>query len=810
MIEEREIFASRFLKQVSEIRENAKLPESQFEGPLLVLLGIFCIGQKLARTSSLFSNSLIGEIADATSGNIRLGEREFSDLWSSILGKLKSKLRAESDSDYSLPFYAFNGIVGLLNASKGSGDSLLYIFDVIFSRIIADENPLDFRLSRKVSRLAYELALDPVDPCDYFLETGDLAVLLHTNKNGQKIMKAHQFFSELFLVQLRLALYGIEVHPQPKPEINSPGAASFVLVNHPYQETTSDGALRDDERPWDNSAIEAFDRMLGSQYKFKYALVIVPGQDRAANGVRLELRRHLVQQKMLAAVIDIPYHDKRKKRKGSVSAWLVSKIKRFDEVLCIDTARLVPIDKTTDSTGSMWFSGVLTKTWLNETDNEFEPTAHEGAQELAGLFLHEFRNGYKDVDTRCRVVSGNEIRSRGWALKAETYVHKEEGTTKPMLATIDSSPILDLLVPSHSRPVRAYVIGNNGEGKSLLLRELVGHLSEQGRRTIGLSFGTTDRFLFEKITKKKSKSKKTPLFMYLGARTARGGIAVRETNQSLANIAKMVHIDQDRLDVFNEITDLLGFRARHYFIPVDTELDPTQQTAEQLSEVILLSRDASVNRRAFELAESDAFKFGMVRQDMPGVVVFDELSSGEQQIIALATRLSAFASPGITALIDEPEISLHVSWQRAIPAILKLISEKLGCSVVVATHSPVIISSATVIGDHCFTAQQRQLRQLPLSQGQSVETVLFDGFMTYTENNRSVHETCAAIVADAIERLNLRRDAAISFEDLYDRLEKMMLVISRTSGSRSHRQSADLGLIDSARAAITEISSIQH
>jgi len=805
MIEEREIFAGKFLKEILAVQKRTKLTERAFEKELLALLGTFCIGQNLGKTSTFFSKVLRAEIAEATSGNLRLFDEEFSRLWASIIDKIKSRFRMEDNTQFSLPFSAFDEIIRLLNRSKENPDSLLYLFDLIFSRLISRENPLDFRLSRKISRLASELAFLRVDTCEYFLETGDAAVLIHAGQAGRKSIKAHQFFSDTFFVQLRLAIYGITIDPQPLPTSHSPGAANFVFVNHPYQGTSTDATLRDERRPFDNSAIEAFDRMLSSQYKFEFALVIVPGQDRGAKGLRLELRKHLVRQKMLAAVIDIPYHDNRKKRKGAVSAWLVSGAPSSDGVLCIDTARLAAIDKTSDSAGSMSFSGAIIKSWMTGANSSLEPKIHEGGQELGGLFQHEFRDGYKDVDTLCRVVGENEIRARGWELKAEAYVHKKKGA-QPMLATIDSSPILDLLENSRSRPVRAYVIGNNGEGKSLLLRELIGHLSEKGRQTIGLSFGTTDRFPFEKI--RKTAFKKPPLFTYLGARTAKGGVAIRDTNQSLASVAKTVHIDQERLDVFNEITELLGFRASRYFIPAETEIDPAEHVAEQLSEVILLSDDAAVNRRAFESSGTDEFKFGMVRQDMPGVVVFDELSSGEQQVIALVTRLAAFAGPEIIALIDEPEISLHVSWQRSIPAVLELVSQKLGCSIVVATHSPVIISSATVLGDHCFTARHRQLRELSVNEGQSVETVLFDGFLTYTENNRSVHETCAAIVADAIERLNSSTDAVVSFSDLYDRLKNMVTIITRTSGYVSHRQRADLSLIDSARAAITEIASI--
>jgi predicted AAA+ superfamily ATPase len=63
------------------------------------------------------------------------------------------------------------------------------------------------------------------------------------------------------------------------------------------------------------------------------------------------------------------------------------------------------------------------------------------------------------------------------------------------LLSIDYNPILPLLkgTPS-SRSNAIYVIGNNGEGKSLMLRQLASDFSEQGRRVVGICFGASDRF----------------------------------------------------------------------------------------------------------------------------------------------------------------------------------------------------------------------------------------------------------------------------------------------------------------------------
>ena len=157
----------------------------------------------------------------------------------------------------------------------------------------------------------------------------------------------------------------------------------------------------------------------------------------------------------------------------------------------------------------------------------------------------------------------------------------------------------------------------------------------------------------------------------------------------------------------------------------------------------------------FSRLELNNVSLGLMRQgDDSTIIAFEELSSGEQQMLILAIKLTAYANPNAVMLVDEPEISMHVSWQQALPNMLKIIGSLNKCSIVVATHSPIIVASANHSDDHCFFAQDRRLKELGRHQRRSVESALFDGFGTYTESNRQVHERCAEIVARAIRDLN--------------------------------------------------------
>ncbi|MDR0777877.1 MAG: AAA family ATPase [Methanomassiliicoccaceae archaeon] len=67
------------------------------------------------------------------------------------------------------------------------------------------------------------------------------------------------------------------------------------------------------------------------------------------------------------------------------------------------------------------------------------------------------------------------------------------------------------------------------------------------------------------------------------------------------------------------------------------------------------------------------------------------LSSGEKQIFILFFRMLFEAAPSSFVMIDEPEISLHVSWQQKIGGMMKDVARLRDLQVVIATHSPQII-----------------------------------------------------------------------------------------------------------------------
>ena len=73
------------------------------------------------------------------------------------------------------------------------------------------------------------------------------------------------------------------------------------------------------------------------------------------------------------------------------------------------------------------------------------------------------------------------------------------------------------------------------------------------------------------------------------------------------------------------------------------------------------------------------------------VIPLSELSSGEQHELVLVYELLFKVEEGSVILIDEPELSLHVTWQKHFISDLQKIKELRKIDVIMATHSPQII-----------------------------------------------------------------------------------------------------------------------
>lgn len=123
-----------------------------------------------------------------------------------------------------------------------------------------------------------------------------------------------------------------------------------------------------------------------------------------------------------------------------------------------------------------------------------------------------------------------------------------------------------------------------------------------------------------------------------------------------------------------------------------------QDTIEKLSayekiykKIELFSRILNTKRLSFKKIKVNSESGFYFETEKGKLLKPTQLSSGEQHQVVLLYELIFKTEKNVLVLIDEPEISLHVAWQKEFLKDLKEIIEIQNMPVVIATHSPQII-----------------------------------------------------------------------------------------------------------------------
>lgn len=160
---------------------------------------------------------------------------------------------------------------------------------------------------------------------------------------------------------------------------------------------------------------------------------------------------------------------------------------------------------------------------------------------------------------------------------------------------------------------------------------------------------------------------------------------------------------------------------------------------------------------------------------------FHDLSSGEQNKISMALKILANASDNLIVLIDEPELSLHMQWQAEFHEFLCDVTEDFSnYHIVIATHSPVIVSEATKgSGADAILVLENETSEgastgdldalectvASASNIKSFEYTVLDYFKLATYNTPSFDMKIAELMLDAAEA---GQDASIQLVELED------------------------------------------
>lgn len=160
------------------------------------------------------------------------------------------------------------------------------------------------------------------------------------------------------------------------------------------------------------------------------------------------------------------------------------------------------------------------------------------------------------------------------------------------------------------------------------------------------------------------------------SRILKAGLLLREKNISLPS--------EDFDDTY--IKKVL----RLYLQDLNEKLDPYKDILEKIEafqEII----GSKIRNKEMKINHEDGFYFESKVNNKK--LKLKNLSSGEQHQIVLFFELIFLANSGTYYLIDEPEISLHVDWQRSFLDDIARVERLRGHKFIIATHSPQVIGS---------------------------------------------------------------------------------------------------------------------
>ena len=145
----------------------------------------------------------------------------------------------------------------------------------------------------------------------------------------------------------------------------------------------------------------------------------------------------------------------------------------------------------------------------------------------------------------------------------------------------------------------------------------------------------------------------------------------------------------------------------------------------------------------------------------------DELSTGEKTLLSKVMYLYFLDYKDKVILIDEPELSLHPSWQNKVLKIYENFARKNNCQIIIATHSPHIIASAK--NEYLRILRKKEDGNIEVisdlkAHGRDINSILFDvmGEVAYRPKEFD----------DKIDRLHIAIDDR-KIEEALKRLEEL-------------------------------------
>lgn len=217
------------------------------------------------------------------------------------------------------------------------------------------------------------------------------------------------------------------------------------------------------------------------------------------------------------------------------------------------------------------------------------------------------------------------------------------------------------------------IVGINGSGKTTLLNTMYGYYRTH---TISLSTLSKGKSVITSIYGTPERLEEEVPILYL---RSLDNVPLRDKRKSesqlLQELNAAVYQNADGTPSF------FGYRMR--MLDYVNEADKILNRINRYLEIV--NHLFSDSQKAIVIQDSK-----LVVQQKDGMISLDKLSSGEKQMLLLTMRVFLTNEKPAVIFMDEPEISMHISWQNQLIDILRELNPM--AQLFITTHSPSVLS----------------------------------------------------------------------------------------------------------------------